>query len=115
MTHAMAARSLLSSAFERRPPFGRVSLSPRDREILTLALRKLRGSRVSFGDALRALREAVEERIPAGRTYLLGIDGNGPVVGSIVSGVGIVESADGILVVRIAPDGHRTVLGRMEP
>jgi|CZKU01.1.fsa_nt_gi hypothetical protein len=115
MTFAMAAGSLLPSGSQRRPPFGRVFLSTRDREILTLALRKLRGPRATFGDALRALREAVEERIPAGRTYLLGSDANGPVVGSIVSGVGIVESAGGVLVVRIAPDGQRTVLGRMGP
>jgi hypothetical protein len=72
-------------------------------------LRKL-GQSCDFDQAVCALREAVEELIPAGRIYLLGEREGGPVVGSIVSGVGIVESPRGILVVR----GDR-VLGRLQP
>jgi hypothetical protein len=98
---------------DRVPSFVRVSLTDRDRDILLLACRKLGGSTVDFPEALRALREAVEELIPAGRTYYLPSDTGGPVIGSIISGVGIVAGTDGVLVVRIAPNGSRTILGRL--
>src|SRR5580698_313862 len=86
----------------RRPPSSRVhlagldalagvALSARDRRILALALRKLGGAATDFGEAVRAVREAVDELIPAGRIYLLGAADQGPIVGSIVSGVGITE------------------------
>ncbi len=64
---------------------------------------KLGGTRVDFAQALQALREAVEEDIAGGRIYHLG----GGVVGSLISGVGIVEGASGVLLVQ-----HGTALGR---
>jgi hypothetical protein len=98
---------------DRTPSFLRLSLTDRDRDILVLACRKLGGSTVDFPQAVRALQEAVEERIPAGRTYYLPSDMGGPIIGSIISGVGIAAGADSVLVVRIAPDGGRTILGNL--
>ena len=68
-----------------------LAIRRRDLRIVTAARAKL-GTCVAFGDAVRALREAVEEQIVDGRVYALG-DG---AVGSLVSGVGIVEGASGI-------------------
>jgi hypothetical protein len=87
-------------------------LSERDRNILALARRKRGGRPLEFDEALRCLREAVEELIPAGRTYFLGKTELGPIVGSIVSGVGIVAGPEDVLVVHVDRDGHRTPLGR---
>ncbi len=102
-----------------RPAVGRGvrvwQISPRDRAILRLASEKLGGSTSDFGEALRALREAVEERIPAGRIYWLGDTADGPIVGSVLSGVGIVASTEGILVVQTTRDGQRQTLGRFAP
>jgi hypothetical protein len=95
---------------------GLSQLSARDGEILALARTKLGTTTLDFDEVLRALREAVEARIPAGRIFLLASDALGPVVGSIVSGVGIApctDGANGALIVRIAPDGGRTVLGEL--
>jgi hypothetical protein len=75
-----------------------------------MAAKKLGGCR-DFGDALRALREATEEAIPAGRTFYLGAAERGPVVGSIISGVGITEGPQGLVVVRVR-EGCCSVLGR---
>lgn len=72
-----------------------LAIGPRDARIVSAARVKL-GARANFGDAVRALREAVEEHIVDGRIYALG----GGVIGSLVSGVGIVESAGGVLLVR---------------
>jgi hypothetical protein len=85
------------------------AMSLRDRAILSLATRKLAGGRRSFDEAVRALREAVEESIPSGRLFLLG---RGRVVGSILSGVGIMEAHDGIRVVRVVGDDVEQ-LGRL--
>jgi hypothetical protein len=91
-------------------------VSGRDRQILERARAKLaRGGCVEFGDAIRALQEAVEESIPAGRVFFLGAHEHGPVVGSLVSGVGIVESAGGIAIVRVHEDAALTWLGSFEP
>jgi hypothetical protein len=79
-----------------------LAIGPRDLRIVTAARAKL-GTHVDFGDAVRALREAVEEQIVDGRIYALG-DG---VIGSLVSGVGIALRASGILLVR-----GSAVLGR---
>ena len=92
-----------------------VRLSARDREILALACRKLAGTRADFREALRALREAVEETIPAGRIYVLANDARGPVVGSLVSSVGIADGEDGVAIVRVEAGSMRTWLGRFEP
>ena len=82
-----------------------LGLCARDRRIIDLALAKLRGARVEFGDAIRALREAAEEAIPGGRVFFLGSADAGPIVGSIVTGVGIVERASGIELVRAQRGG----------
>ena len=76
-------------------------VSRRDRQILGLALRKLGGVRFDFCDALFAVREATEELIPNGRVFFLGAS-SGPMFGSIISRVGIVESATGIDLVWVA-------------
>lgn len=101
----------------------RLHLSERDFRIILLALRKLQGARVDFAEAIRALREAVEETIPTGRIFLLGQSDQGPrvspsvgpIVGSIISGVGIAESSTGVRLLRVARDGRRTDLGRFAP
>jgi hypothetical protein len=122
VSHSGSTGALLRS--EARAPRGvdaprdrissfRASLTARDRDILILACRKLGGSTVEFSEALRALREAVEELIPAGRTYYLPSGMGEPAIGSIISGVGIAAGSDGVLVVRIAPNGGRTLLGRL--
>jgi hypothetical protein len=91
------------------------SVTARDHHILTHALRLLGGTPPSFGEALRAVRAAVEELIPAGRVYHLGTGERGPIVGSLVSGVGITEGAAGIVVVRVDPRGRWTALGTLSP
>ncbi|CAN5921954.1 hypothetical protein BH11MYX3_BH11MYX3_19530 [soil metagenome] len=80
-----------------------LSVSARDCRIITAARAKLAGARVDFDQALNALREATEEDIPGGRIYYLG-DG---VIGSLISGVGIIERTSGIVLVR-----HGEALGR---
>jgi hypothetical protein len=84
------------------PPW---AVTVRDRRILELAAGKLRGARFDFAEALRALREAVEESIPDGRVFWLGRTAEGPIVGSIISGVGLVDGAGGIQIVRAFGDG----------
>lgn len=88
-----------------------LQLSRRDQRIIELALTKVRGTRVGFGDAMRALQEAVEEVIPSGRIFFLGSDDNGPIVGSLLSGVGIVEAEHGIKLVRVRADRGHAPLG----
>ncbi len=85
-------------------------MSARDTAILRAALAKV-GEGAAFREALRALKEAVEEAIPAGRVFVLGTTADGPVLGSLVSGVGIVDGVAGVQVVRMV--GGRCVhLGR---
>ncbi|WP_437730717.1 hypothetical protein [Sorangium sp. So ce1335] len=100
---------------KRIAPFDRIAISERDRRIVALARQKLGETTVDFGEAVRALREAVEELIPAGRTFVLGIADLTPVVGSLVSGVGITAGAEGVILVRMEHDGRRTTLGRFSP
>lgn len=88
-----------------------LELTARDRRIIELALRKLGGGRVDFGEALRALREAVEESIHGGRVFVLGATEAGPIAGSLISGIGIVDDPGGVQLVRVAPGGGRTPLG----
>ena len=82
-------------------PLARHGFTRRDRAILALARRHVGGS-TDFGEALRALREATERLIPAGRVYLLGERGGAPIVGSIVSGIGISPGPRGVQLVRVA-------------
>ncbi len=88
-----------------------LQLSRRDRRIIELALTRVRGTRVSFSDAMLALQEAAEEVIPSGRIFYLGSDDTRPIVGSLLSGVGIVEAEHGIKLVRIRPDAAPVPLG----
>lgn len=90
----------------------RDSLSERDRLILALAALKLsRTTRVDTSRAaLRALHEATSDTIPAGRTYLIGM-ADGPVIGSIISRVGIVERNGRMEILRLNPASAPTQLG----
>jgi hypothetical protein len=90
-------------------------LSVRDRAILGLTRHALRGAQGDFPAALRALQEAVERLIPAGRTYCLGDYTFGPIIGSIISGVGLAQDADGIVVVRARRGAPIALLGRLVP
>jgi cytochrome c biogenesis protein CcdA len=91
------------------------ALSARDRIIIDLARSKLRDTRVEFGDALRALREAVEESIPGGRVFVLGSTSVGAIVGSLISGVGIVDGATGVELLYVRSGVVRRPLGRFAP
>jgi hypothetical protein len=89
----------------------RLAISDRDLRIIERALEKIRGARIDFGDAVRALRESVEEEIPDGRIFLLGTTEHGPILGSIISGVGIVDSPAGIQLVRARQGEMPSTLG----
>lgn len=78
------------------------ALSKRDAQILALTQRLLRDEPASFAETVRALRAATEELIPAGRVFHLGSLGGSPVIGSLISRVGIVEDDAGVRVVRVA-------------
>ncbi len=109
---AYAPVSRVPSARLRIPSIAAMRLSDRDCAILSLASQRLDGLS-AFDDAVRALRSAVEERIPAGRVYYLGGGDGAPIVGSLVTGVGISVDATGLLVVRVAASGAQTVLGKL--
>lgn len=90
-------------------------LSWRDQVILTATRDKLRGRRADFNLAVQALEEAVAQAIPAGRIFLLGNVGPEPLVGSLISGVGIVQGQDAIEIWQLVrPHGPRH-LGRLCP
>ena len=86
------------------------AVTRRDRRILRRAIASLGRSREDYDEALRALVDAVEASIPQGRIYLL--DRTRPLVGSLISGVGIAEAASGVIVERIVA-GSRVTLGRL--
>lgn len=67
--------------------------------MLAATRRRIEGTREDFAEALRALTDAVASTIPHGRVYAIE---RSPriVLGSLVSGVGIAEAADGVVVVR---------------
>lgn len=96
-------------------PVDRRWLSERDRRILARAEEKLQGSAFHFDDALRALMDAVQELIPAGRCYFLGTRERRPVFGSVVSGVGITEGDHSVRLVLLDRGGGSTLLGRFGP
>jgi hypothetical protein len=60
---------------------------------------------------MHALQKAAEEVIPSGRIFFLGTDDNRPIIGSLPSGVGIVEAEHGIKLVRVRSDATPTSLG----
>ena len=113
------------------PTYG---ISERDRRILARARQKLsKDGAIDWEEALRALREATEELIPNGRIFLLGPrmqrnalsaitppDVLTPLVGSLISGVGIVQRNQapqvdaGLYVARLARDGRLRVLTRFD-
>jgi hypothetical protein len=97
------------------PVAGLTGISERDRQILALALHLLGGTPPDFSEALCAVRAAVEELIPAGRVYHLGTAERGRIVGSLVSGVGIMEGAGEVVVVRVDRRGRWTALGSLWP
>lgn len=84
-------------------PLERLGFTRRDRAILALA-RRYAGDSNDFGETLRALRAATEELIPAGRIYLLARYGGEAIIGSIVSGVGIMPATEGVQLARVRDD-----------
>ena len=91
----------------------RLVISARDARIIDGALKKIGEANISFDDALRALRESVEEQIPDGRVFLLGSTAHGPIIGSIISGLGIADDPSGLQLVRARPGDVPTVLGSL--
>jgi hypothetical protein len=83
----------------------RVRVSARDLAILADARRRLAAmtGRVGLAAAVEALTAAVEAAIPGGRVFVIG---DGPIVGSQISGIGIVDTPQGIDVVCVARDGR---------
>lgn len=77
-----------------------IAISARDRRILDAARAKLAGTRADFAEAMLALQEAVAEAIPDGRVFLLGMGPHGPILGSIISGIGITDDPRGVQIVR---------------
>ena len=77
-----------------------IALSARDRLVIDRARAKLVGARVTFAEAMRALHEATAEIIPDGRVFLLGTGAHGPIVGSLISGIGIADDPRGVQIVR---------------
>ena len=92
-----------------------VHVSLRDQAILALARRKLLGRRVDFTQAVQALHEAVAESIPAGRIFLLGTTERGPIVGSLISGVGIVQGEEAVELLHVVRHHSPRRLGRLCP
>jgi hypothetical protein len=99
-----------AASFDLGCELAALAVSERDRHVLTLARRKL-GSSQDFGEALRALAEATRELIPAGRIYLLGRNAEGPIVGSVISGVGLFVRAQAIVIGRVDRQGGVHELG----
>jgi hypothetical protein len=93
----------------------RLTLSARDQHIFALARAKLGARCVAFDEAVRALQAAVEESIPAGRVDMLGIARHGPIVGSLISGVGIVASDTGVHIVCVDRAGRSRYVSRFAP
>ena len=107
--------SLNTAPQHRTPTLTIPGVSARDQVILRLLRRSLAHTTHDFPEVLRALQQIVAAMIPAGRTYLLGTYFNGPIVGSLLSGVGVCESASGALIVRVGREGLVSPLGRLLP
>lgn len=107
MITGMLARSHESAITRPEPNLVR----PTDAQILTAALARLGGRVVDFELAIAALHETVVAMIPAGRVYLLGHGRHGPIVGSLITGIGLSAAAQGVSLVHVRGDRVR-VLGR---
>jgi hypothetical protein len=112
VTSAVAPFDPIAPGAPRRP---RVVLSARDHLIVDLTREKLIGRSFDFGDAVRALREATLETIPAGRVFLLGHSEGGPVIGSAISGIGVVDHTRGVRVVHCEAGGRVTLVRSLRP
>jgi hypothetical protein len=118
-------RGMLSITEATSPRSRRLILTPRDRRIVLLAGAKVSVESAAVHDArqrsedylnaVRALREAVEESIPGGRIFHLGEGPRGPILGSLISGVGIMLDEEGVRVVRRRKDGQVDVLDLLSP
>lgn len=104
MSSLALAAALRSSARSERLVLP-TTLSRIDRAILERAFGDWHGG--TFADALARLVSATERVIPAGRVYLLGRAADAPVIGSLISGVGLMEDALGLAIVRVAPADAR--------
>jgi hypothetical protein len=87
------------------------SLSPRDQKILALTKQSYSGG--SFSESIRVMRDVVEQLIPAGRLYLLESASAAPIIGSAISGVGITEGPEGILIVRVLSPERHLIIGEL--
>jgi hypothetical protein len=122
MTHAIHLRRIRGhEALNVRPdvcgsmmPLDGI-VGERDGRIVRRAIELLGGSVPDWGDAVRALSEAVLELIPSGRCYFLGECHGRPVVGSLVSGVGITPGIDSIQRVVRGPHDSFAPLGKFGP
>jgi len=61
-------------------------------------LQRARGH-VSFDSAVGALKRSVEAEIPDGHVFVLGTGAHAPVLGSLITRIGITRRADGRVVV----------------
>lgn len=103
---------VLAPSLDHASPLTEPSLvRPTDAQILKAALARLDGHALDFEAALAALHEAVVALIPAGRVYLLGSGPRGPIVGSLITGIGLTPAAEGVSLVRVQ-GGRVCVLGR---
>jgi hypothetical protein len=112
-THAWARQATVTRPRERvvlGPT--RVALSRRDDAIITAARERIGAGQASFGDVTRALIESTEQFIAGGKIFHLGVGTFGPILGSIVSGVGIAQEEDGVVLVRVGTDGRVVVFDR---
>ena len=92
-----------------------IRLSLRDQAIIALTRRKLFGLRVDFTQAVQALHEAVAETIPYGRIFLLGTSIRGPILGSLISGVGIVQGEEAVELMQLVSHGSPRRIGMLCP
>lgn len=106
---------VVASWREGRRGWATAALSVRDRTILALTAGKLTGRRDDMVEAARALRASTEEVIVGGRVFLVGEARGEPVLGSLISGVGLWQGEGRVDVVRLDRDGRLVILGALRP